>query len=110
MKKKKQGISPNGRRTGHIVGSVYLIHLARALHGARHYLGFSQDVPARLARHQAGRGAPLLKAATEAGINFRVVRTWKKKDGYFERELKAGNALQDLCPVCKKTNLRSRSQ
>lgn len=104
MKKplKREGVSKNGRRTGHIVGSVYLIHLARAFNGARHYLGFSTDVPARVERHKAGRGAPLLKAATVKKIPWRVVRTWRKRDGYFEAELKAGNDLKDLCPVCKK--------
>jgi predicted GIY-YIG superfamily endonuclease len=95
-------VSKNGRRLGHIIGSVYLIHFARALNGARHYLGFSTDIPARVERHKAGRGSPLLKAATEAGISWRVIRTWRKKDGNFERELKDGNNLSDLCPVCKK--------
>lgn len=94
--------SKNGRRLGHIVGSVYLIHLSRNLNGARHYLGFSTNVAARLERHKAGRGAPLLKAAAEKKIPFRVVRTWRKRDGYFEQALKAGNELRDLCPVCRK--------
>jgi predicted GIY-YIG superfamily endonuclease len=94
--------SPNGRRLGHIIGSIYLIHFSRAFNSARHYLGFSTDIPARIERHKAGRGSPLLKAVTEKGIPWRVVRTWLKRDGNFERELKAGNDLKDLCPVCSR--------
>ena len=93
--------SENGRRTGHIIGNVYLVHLARALHGARHYLGFSTDIPARVKRHRAGRGAPLLAEATKERIPWRVVRTWRNKDGYFEQDLKRNNDLKNLCPVCR---------
>jgi predicted GIY-YIG superfamily endonuclease len=99
--KRKQRVSKNGRRLGHTIGSVYLVHAARALHGARHYLGFSTDVKRRIARHKAGRGTPLLGEMARRGIRFRVVRQWHKKDGYFEQELKRNNALADLCPVCR---------
>lgn len=85
---------------GHIIGSVYLVHLSRALHGARHYLGFSTNVAKRLKEHAAGRGTPLLGAATKAGISWRLVRTWRKRDGYFEQELKRNHELKTLCPVC----------
>lgn len=94
--------SANGRRTGHIIGSVYLVHMARALNGARHYLGFSTNVPQRVKAHKAGRGSPLLGAATKRGISWKVVRTWRKRDGYFEQELKRKNELKELCPLCKK--------
>lgn len=97
---KKQRVSKNGRRLGHIIGSVYLVHLPRAFHGARHYLGFSTNIERRLKEHRAGRGTPLLGAATKAGINWRHVRTWRKRDGYFEQELKRNHDLKDLCPVC----------
>lgn len=43
-----------------------------------------------------------MRAVTEAGIPWRLVRTWRKRDGYFEQELKRNHALADLCPVCKK--------
>lgn len=99
--KAKKRVSKNGRRLGHIIGSVYLIHFARALHGARHYLGFSTNIPQRVKAHKAGRGAPLLKAVTGRGIGWRVVRTWRKRDGYFEQELKHKFDLKDLCPVCR---------
>ena len=96
-----QRVSKNGRRLGHIIGTVYLVHMTRALHGARHYLGFSTNVAQRVKAHKAGRGTPLLGEATKRGIGWRVVRQWRKRDGYFEQELKRGNDLKDLCPVCK---------
>lgn len=46
--------SKNGRRLGHIIGSVYLVHMNRALHGARHYLGFSTNVAQRVKAHKGG--------------------------------------------------------
>lgn len=76
------------------------MHATRALRGARHYLGFSQDVPARIRRHRAGRGTPLLGEMTRRGIPWRVVRQWHGKTGFFEQELKRGGPLARLCPVC----------
>ena len=97
------GVSKHGRRTGHIIGNVYLVHLARSLNGARHYLGFSTDIPKRIKAHRAGRGTPLLGAATKKKIPWRLVRTWRNRDGYFEQELKRGHDMKDLCPVCSRT-------
>jgi predicted GIY-YIG superfamily endonuclease len=90
----------NHRRHGHIIGSVYLVHFTRRYHGKQHYLGFSTNVPARVKAHRAGRGAPLLAAVSKQGIPWRVVRTWKHKDGFFEQDLKHRYALSDLCPMC----------
>ena len=90
----------SSRRHGHITGSVYLVHFDRRYHGAQHYIGFSTNVAERVKAHRAGRGAPLLKAITEHGIRWRVVRQWRKKDGYFEQELKRRFASRELCPVC----------
>lgn len=92
--------SKNGRRLGHIIGSVYLVHFARPYHGAQHYLGFSTNIPQRIKAHRAGRGAPLLGVITRRGIGWRVVRIWKRRDGYFEQFLKHNHALRELCPVC----------
>jgi predicted GIY-YIG superfamily endonuclease len=102
----KPRVSKNGRRLGHIIGSVYLVHMARSLNGARHYLGFSTNVPQRVKAHKAGRGTPLLGEATKKGISWRVVRTWRKRDGYFEQDLKRRYALADLCPVCSRKGRR----
>jgi len=100
----------NRRRYGHVIGSVYLVHFARRYHGAQHYLGFSTDVPARVKAHRAGRGAPLLAAVTKRGIAWRVVRTWRRKDGFFEQALKHKHALKDLCPACSGPNAHKRGK
>lgn len=90
----------NHRRHWHNIRFVYLIHFAKRYSGAQHYLEFSTDIPERVKAHRAGRGAPLLGAVTKRGIPWRVVRTWKRKDGYFEQHLKHTYALKELCPVC----------
>ena len=45
-------------------------------HTCQHYLGWAEDVDARLADHAAGRGARLTQVALERGIGWRLVRTW----------------------------------
>jgi predicted GIY-YIG superfamily endonuclease len=97
----KQRRSKNGRRLGHTIGSVYLVHFARSFNGVRHYLGFSTNIPKRVKEHRAGRGSPLLKAVTARRIPWSVVRKWHGKDGHFEKKLKQQNALVDLCPKCR---------
>jgi predicted GIY-YIG superfamily endonuclease len=79
--------------------TVYLIHLARPYHHARHYLGYTGDLAHRLMQHHNGTGAKFLKAVTKAGIPFEVVRTW---EGYaaLEKQLKAQKNAPRLCPVC----------
>ena len=99
----------NHRRHGHVVGSVYLIHFESRLHGAQHYLGFSTNIPQRVKAHKAGRGAPLLAAVSKLGIGWRVVRIWRRKDGYFEQALKRRFALRDLCPACSGPHAHKRT-
>jgi predicted GIY-YIG superfamily endonuclease len=79
--------------------TVYLIHLERPYHHARHYLGYTSDLAHRLMQHRNGAGAKLLKAVTKAGIPFEVVRTW---EGYadLEKQLKAQKNAPRYCPVC----------
>ncbi len=82
-------------------GTVYLVHLEHPYHHARHYLGWALDVDQRLTEHREGRGSPLLRAATMAGIDFRIARTWPETDRYFERQLKSWHKSSQLCPLCQ---------
>lgn len=100
--------SKSGRRIGHVIGFVYLVHFSRRHRGAQHYLGFSTNIPQRLEAHRAGRGAPLLAAITKRGIRWHVVRTWRRKDGFFEQGLKRRYALRELCPVCSGPHAHKR--
>lgn len=84
--------------------AVYLIHLDTALgnpqtHEARHYVGFALDVARRCHEHEQGIGSALLRAATERGIPWHVVRTWEGGRP-LERRIKARKAAPELCPVC----------
>lgn len=84
---------------------VYLIHFDRPYVHARHYLGFvdggEAELARRLDRHRAGQGARLLQVVGEAGIGWRVVRTWPDGDRDFERALKNRRCTPRLCPVCR---------
>jgi predicted GIY-YIG superfamily endonuclease len=83
------------------VGTVYLLHFSRPYHHARHYVGFSQRVEARIREHRRGRGSPLVEAVFNAGIEIFVARTWDDVTVAFERRLHlAGRARQYGCPIC----------
>ena len=78
---------------------VYLLHFDRPYKHARHYLGSSDDVPARIEAHRRGNGARLMEVVTAAGISFHLARVW---DGgrEEERRLKAQHNSPRLCPIC----------
>lgn len=102
-------------------GTVYLIHFARKLAHAQHYLGWTTDLPARLKEHRAGRwepcdpykspkygtavgqktgdGALILAVCNYHGIEWDVVRTW---DGtpQLEARFKRYKAYKPICPTC----------
>lgn len=82
------------------MGLVYLIHFDRPLHHAGHYLGWTTDLVQRRATHEKGLGSKLMKAVTENGIEFEIVRTWNG-DRHLERKLKRRKDARSLCPLCK---------
>lgn len=81
------------------IGAIYLIHFVRRFHHARHYLGWTLDLPGRLASHRAGRGAKLLRALAQAGIGWELVCWWigTRAD---ERRMKRRKGTPRLCPAC----------
>ena len=85
-----------------VPGTVYLLHLDPPYKHARHYLGFAEagHLDARLADHDAGRGARLLAVAREAGCTWRLVRTW---DGTraLERAIKNTRSVPHYCTECQ---------
>jgi predicted GIY-YIG superfamily endonuclease len=84
----------------HVPGTVYLLHFDWRYRHAAHYLGWSENLPARLADHQSGHGARLLTVIHTAGIGWQLARTW---DGTraLERQLKRRGGRARLCPICK---------
>ncbi len=85
--------------------TCYLLHFDRPYRHARHYLGYADDLDARIARHRSGDGARLVEVAAGAGIDFVVARTWAG-DRTLERRLKRRKASPRLCPVCRATPRR----
>jgi hypothetical protein len=64
-----------GRRD--VAETDYLLHFDPPYRHARHYLGWTEHLEQRLARHQAGGGARLMTVITDAQITWRLARTWE---------------------------------
>ena len=86
-----------------VEGMIYLLHYDRPLHHAQHYLGFTDDLEARTARHLNGFGGRLPAVFSELGISFTIARTWDG-DRALERKLKKRKNSRKLCPICLKAN------
>lgn len=81
-------------------GVAYLLHFHRPYRHARHYTGWTTDLPARLAEHAAGHGARLLAVVAEAGIGWTLARTWPGATRADERALKRQGGASRRCPLC----------
>jgi predicted GIY-YIG superfamily endonuclease len=82
------------------VGTVYLLHFLEPFGHARHYLGWSSNLPARLVAHECGRGARLTEVAYESGVRWVLSRTWPGVTREYERRLKNRHGSVRLCPAC----------
>ena len=82
------------------VGTIYLIHFSRPFGHARHYLGWTSNLAARLAHHRAGTGSALMRAVRADGISWELARTWTG-DRHRERQLKGQGGRARLCPLCR---------
>lgn len=80
-------------------GIIYLIHFDRPYRHARHYLGWTTDLPSRLDAHRRGQGARLMAVITDAGIGWQLARTWNGPRTR-ERQLKQRGKTR-CCPVCR---------
>lgn len=88
---------------------VYLLHFDQPYKHARHYLGSCDDLQARLARHAAGNGARLVEVICQAGITWRLARTWQGGRA-LERQLKRWHGSKPLCPLCDPRALQRATQ
>lgn len=80
--------------------ACYLIHFLEPYHHAKHYLGWSPEVQARINAHLHGKGARLTEVVHAAGIGMVWVRVWEDGDRKLERKLKNRHSPQ-LCPICQ---------
>ena len=85
---------------------VYLIHfdvplgdLCNPRGRAQHYIGYTENLEQRLEQHRNGNGSAIMAAVSEAGIGWRVVRTWEGGRD-LERRLKRRKNSPKLCPIC----------
>jgi hypothetical protein len=86
--------------------TVYLLHFEEPIgnpstpHGmAQHYIGWSPEPAARIARHASGDGAKIIRYVMEAGIGFVVAQTWEGGPD-LEKRLKRRHDAPRVCPVC----------
>jgi predicted GIY-YIG superfamily endonuclease len=86
-------------------GTIYLLHFDRPYLHARHYTGYTTDLPARLAAHQNGTGAHLLAVVHAKGIGWTLARTWAGTRGR-ERALKRQGGASRRCPLCRSNSRR----
>ena len=89
--------------------TVYLIHFYKAYRHARHYIGFTTNLDKRITDHLCGMGARLMEVITNAGIEWRVARTWRG-DRRLERRLKDWHNAALLCPLCSGKKALSRGK
>lgn len=80
-------------------GVIYLLHLDRPYRHARHYCGWTTNLPERLAAHASGRGARLLEVVAAEGIGWQLSRIWVG-DRHRERAIKNQGGLSRSCPMC----------
>jgi len=83
-----------------LLGTAYLLHFDQPYQHASHYLGWSSNLPVRLAAHESGRGARLTEVVYEAGIRWALTRTWPGVSRDFERALKNQGGASRRCPGC----------
>lgn len=81
-------------------GTVYLLHFHQPIAHARHYMGWTEDLPGRLEAHAQGRGARLMEVARERGAGWTLARTWVGLTKAQERQLKRRREAPLLCPLC----------
>lgn len=82
------------------LGIIYMLHFERPHRHARHYVGWTLNLPARLAAHRAGRGARLCEVFAADGIGFTVART-VQGDRDWERSIKNAGGSVRYCPLCR---------
>ena len=83
-----------------MTAGVYLIHFDPPYKHARHYVGFAEDIDARLRAHRDGHGARLTQVAVAHGCELILARVWPGGDRTLERHLKQQKRAPHLCPVC----------
>ncbi len=90
------------------MGFVYLLHFDKRIGDlnnprgqAQHYIGYAENVPARMKRHREGNGAKIMAFLAREGIGFTLVRVWIG-DKDLEKRLKRQHNARRFCPICRR--------
>ncbi len=88
---------------GALRGGVYLLHFEQRYEHAGHYTGHADDFNNRVTEQASGdsRAARLLQVIAQAGIGFRLARTWPGASKGYERSLKNSGGASRYCPICQ---------
>lgn len=81
------------------LGIIYLLHFAQPYQHARHYTGWTEDLPDRLELHASGHGARLMAVIRHAGIGFILTRVCEGTR-HTERAIKNSGGAVRYCPLC----------
>ena len=81
------------------LGIVYMLHFSEPYKHARHYVGFTEDLLARLDRHATGHGANLITVIWQAGLGFTLTRICEGTRST-ERAIKNEGGAVRYCPAC----------
>ena len=83
------------------MGVIYLLHFEKPLAHAKHYIGYTENLPERLETHRTGRTkVRIMQVLHERDIGFYLARVWRG-DRDFERHLKNCRDTTKRCPICK---------
>lgn len=88
-------------------GWAYLLHYHEPMAHAQHYLGWTNDLTARMLSHVCGNRSScvLTFEFAQRGIRFTLVRTWAGPLAV-EKKLKALKNSRNLCPLCNPNYMR----
>src|SRR5438128_566262 len=89
-----------GETTSPPAGFIYLLHWRNREGRVEHYVGWTQDLEARLKAHCSDSGGcPTTRQYRQAGMRGVLVRLWRG-NVWGERKLQQTLDFPDDCPVC----------
>lgn len=84
-------------------GFIYILHFAEPIHHARHYVGCSTGLLARMETHAKGLGANLTRVALARAIPWKLSAVGVctvEQMRCFERNLKNWHGAEEHCSCC----------
>jgi N-acetylglutamate synthase-like GNAT family acetyltransferase len=82
---------------------IYVLHFDDPLKHARHYIGCTESLKARLVRHATGHGARIMRVCIEQGISWRLgslMTCSHKRMRELERSPKDQHNSERYCSLC----------